>query len=275
MGLAACAQPQPASVLALPQFRGQLAANEELLTLETRPGVTTRVFVTKPAGAPRGVFVHYPGGNGILRGPRTYVPMRRELATLGYVVAVADVPSDQPLGLEGQEGVLERFRVHPDHTRDARAVIDNLTARWLTPVYLMGHSMGTISATHIAASLDDRRLAGLVLLGSTTERGPQASWVSLPSARLDRVSVPVVLTHHRDDGCRGATFVTARTYPRMFRASPRVGFIEVTGGHNVPGAHPIPCKGEFSYHNFSGLEAEVMRAVVRWLNGEDVRHLDG
>ncbi len=256
----------------LADFRGSLAANEELVTVESRKGVTTRVLVTKPASAPKGLFLYFPGGEGFLvnASDGVYGAFRRELAGTGYVVGVVDVPSDQSRGLEGLNGYLELFRVSADHTRDGRAVLDALHLRWPMPVYLMGHSMGAISAAHLAASLGDRRLAGLVLLGSPTERGPQASWVSVPSANLHRITVPVVLAHHRDDGCRGSTFASASRYPKLFSASPRVGFIEVIGG--PPPQSPNPCVGG-NYHSFAGIRRQVMDAVVRWLGGEDVRRV--
>jgi dienelactone hydrolase len=250
------------------EFRGVLAANETLVSVGTRPGITTRVLFTTPPGAPKGVFLFFPGGEGFLvSATGLYGGFRRELAATGYVVAVVDVPSDHSGGLGGQGELVERFRTSAGHTQDVRAIIEHVHARWPTAVYLMGHSMGAISATHLAASLGDRRLTGVVLLGSPSERGPNGSWPSIPDAAPHRVTVPVVIAHHRDDGCRGSTFATASRYPRLFSASPRVGFIEVNGGTSPS---PNPCAGN-NYHSFSGRRTQAMDAVVRWFHGEDVR----
>lgn len=256
----------------LSEFRGSLAANEELVTLNTRRDVTTRVLLTKPASAPKGIFLHFPGGEGFLVNANggVYGAFRRELAAAGYVVAIVDVPSDHSGGLggggSGLGGFVEQFRISAKHTQDARAIVDTLHAKWPVQVYLMGHSMGAISAAHLAASLEDKRLAGVVLLGSPSERGPNASWVSVPSAALHRVTVPVVIAHHRNDGCSGSTFATASRYPRLFTTSPRVGFIEVVGGAS-PSSNP--CEGN-NYHSFFQRRGQVMDAVVRWIRGEDV-----
>ncbi|MGQ0512424.1 MAG: alpha/beta hydrolase [Betaproteobacteria bacterium] len=264
-----CAVPGSAAAqLPLPEFRGSLASNEELIHLETRQNVITRVHLTKPASAPKGIVLHFPGGEGFLvnASGNLYGAFRRELAAGGYVVAVLDVPSDHPDGLGSKGEIVETFRVGAEHTQDARVIVDKLHARWPAPVYLMGHSMGAISASHLAASLDDKRLAGVILLGSPSERGPRASWVSIPSAALDRITVPVVVVHHRNDGCRGSTFATASRYPQRFTASPRVGFIEVVGGDS-PSADP--CSGS-NYHSFFGRRREVMEAIVRWIAGESI-----
>ena len=252
------------------EFTGSLAANEELATINTRAGVTNRVLITKPTGAPKGIFLLYPGGegflvkrNGKLRGVR-----RRLFARRGYIAAVVDVPSDQPRGLKGEFGKLERFRIKAEHTQDARAVIDALHARWQLPVYLLGISMGAISVAHIAATLDDPRLSGVILLSSPSERGRHASWVSVPDARLDKITVPVLLVHNSDDECPGSTFETALTYPPMFTASPRVGFIEVNGGKTPLSDNP--CRGK-TYHTYYGKRGQMVEAVIQWLNGKDIR----
>jgi dienelactone hydrolase len=252
----------------LREFQGSLAPNEELLLLETRPSITIRVLVTKTARAPKGVVLHFPGGEGFLVNANgdLYGAFRRELAAQGYVVAVVDVPSSHPGGLGHKGERVERFRISAEHTQDVRAILDKLHARWPTPVYLMGHSMGAISAVHLAASLDDGRLAGVILLGSPSERGPRASWISVPSAALHRITVPVVVVHHQNDGCSGSTFATASRYPHSFTASPRVGFIAVVGGRS---ASPDPCSGN-NYHSFFGVRNLVMEAVARWFDGENI-----
>ncbi len=161
----------------LTEFTGSLAANEELVTLNTRTGVTTRVVITKPTGAPKGIFLYYPGGKGFLvkSSDKLRGTIRRRFARRGYIGARVDVPSDQPSGLMDCLD-LERFRVKAEHTQDARAVIDALYARWPLPVYLIGISMGAISVAHIAATLDDRRVSGVVLLSSPGRRGSQRRW---------------------------------------------------------------------------------------------------
>lgn len=277
LGFLAVGLPRPLDANASPpmrEFIEPLVPNEELVQVDTRPGVTVRVLLTKPEGTPKGVVLIYPGGPGFLvvnRQGGAYGAFRREFADFGYLSAVVDVPSDVPEGLGGGgEAYFEQFRLGDAHTRDTRAVIDALSKRWSGPVYLFGHSMGAISVAHLAATLNDHRLRGIVLAGSPTKRGPQASWVSVPSARLDKIKVPTVLVHHRNDGCAGSTFEGASDYPRHFSASPRVGFIAVTGGWPTHAANP--CEGN-NHHSFSGKRREVVDAVIRWMNGENIARI--
>lgn len=259
----------------LAPFRGTLAAGEELVAVESRPGVTTRVLVTRQppiAGVaerlPKGVVLFFPGGEGwlVLPDGSLYGAFRRDLAALDYVAAIVDVPSSHPDGLGGTGEAKEVFRLGAEHVRDVRAVLDYVHARWPVPVYLMGHSMGAISVAHLAGELRDSRVAGIALLGSPSQRGYMGLAISVPSASLHRVSVPVVVVHHRDDGCAGSTFPTAASYPARFTRSPRTGFIEVTGGRSESAD---PCRGA-NFHSFFGVRRAVVQAVMRWFEGEEV-----
>ena len=80
----------------LTEFTGSLAANEELVTLNTRTGVTTRVVITKPTGAPKGIFLYYPGGKGFLvkSSDKLRGTIRHRFSRRGYIGARIDVPSD-------------------------------------------------------------------------------------------------------------------------------------------------------------------------------------
>ncbi len=90
----------------------------------------------------------------------------------------------------------------------------------------------------------------------------------MPDAQLDKITVPVLLVHHLQDGCRGATFETASTYPPLFTASPRVGFIEVDGGKTP--LRDDPCRMR-THHSFYGQHDQVIEAVIQWINGKDIR----
>jgi dienelactone hydrolase len=266
-GLVACA-PATLNAPAAP-----LGPNEEFVSVASRPNVTMRVLLTKPRATPQGVVIHFPGGEGfvVLPDGTIYGAFRRELAAMGYVAALVDVPSEHPGGLGGAGESIESYRISAEHTRDVRAVLEYLHQRWPVPVHLMGHSMGAISAAHLGANLGDKRVEGIALLGSPGQRGYLNTSISLGSAALDRVSVPVLVVHHRNDGCSGAPFGYAMSYPARFTSSPRTGFIEVTGGRTES---PNPCVGA-NHHSFLGQRRQVMEGVMRWFAGEDIRRIDG
>lgn len=244
-----------------------LKPDEKLLSIDTRPGVSVRVLLTMPAGPPRGLVLFYPGGEGFLVGPsgNFYGAFRREFSTGGFLVAVVDVPSDQPQGLE-EGGRHDRFRIDPGHALDGRAVIDRLRTETSASLYVMGHSMGAVSAAYLGSTLDG--ISAIILAGSPTNRGGIGSnWTSVPSVSLDKIKVPVLLVHHEYDGCRGSTFEGAKQYPPLFTASPRVSFMEVTGG--PPPESRNPCAGN-NYHSFFGMRRQIVAGIIRWLSGDTV-----
>lgn len=64
----------------------------------------------------------------------------------GFVVAVADAPSDRPSGLT------DPFPTGDDHVTDIRKVLDVLAAKQPGPVFLMGASRRTVSAAPCSSS---------------------------------------------------------------------------------------------------------------------------
>lgn len=89
----------------------------------------------------------------------------------------------------------------------------------------------------------------------------------MPTVRLNLIKAPVLIVHHRDDGCSGAAFTQARRYSRLFTASPRAHFIEVQRG--LPPQSKEPCSGN-NRHSFFGIETMVAQAIDAWLAGKDV-----
>jgi alpha-beta hydrolase superfamily lysophospholipase len=244
---------------------------EKLLTFETRPGVTVRLHIAVPGETPKGVFLMFPGGTGFLvnaRG-RYYGMMRGQFRKNGYATAVMDAPSDQTSGME--DPPFDSFRHRETYTGDIRATIEKLKKAVPGPIYLFGHSMGAISAAHAAANVTDPDIRAVIMAGSPTRRRERMWHAStLMSAALHKIRIPALFVHNRDDQCSGATFDEASDYPRLLTASPRVTFLEASGGTSK---NTSPCYGQ-NYHSFSGIRAEVARAVIRWLNGENVTRVE-
>src|SRR5207244_550656 len=90
---------------------------------------------------------------------------------------------------------------------DGRAVIAALREMAPVPVWLVGTSMGTVSAANAAARLEDGGPDGLVLT-STVTRGSREMIESVGDVRLQDITVPTLLVHHRDDTWRRAATPT-------------------------------------------------------------------
>jgi hypothetical protein len=243
---------------------------EELAVLHTRPGVTVRSFVAIPMSrpdAPRGVILYYPGGYGRANSFAGALPagIARRLVSHGFVVAVIDSPSDLPDGMESF------FRITLNHARDQRRIVEYFRQRWPVPIYAVGFSSCAVTAAHLGAALGPELLSVIVLAaGSTPGRLGAPPYASVPSVPLHRIALPVLVVHHRDDGCPGATFVGATRFFRALTASPRVGFVEVLGGDPPPAVGGDPCWSGYGYHYFAGRTDEVADAMAKWIDGEAI-----
>lgn len=256
--VAGCAPTVPT----LPEFKKPLPG-EEMVTLNTRPGVTVRALVVAPKADPKGIFVLLPGGDGTLVGRGGGVGRQwltrnpGQFAEQGFVGASIDVPSDQPYGF----GPRDHFRTSKEHAEDVKKIIDFLSQRWPKPIFLLGHSRGTTSAAYLATVIKDQRIGGIVLAGSPSGRLRIYLW-DLP---LENIPYPVLFVHHREDNF--SSFQYALQGQRRLSRSQKVGFIGVVGGGPPAGD---PCEGSETPHNFSGKQREVVRAVTDWALGKPV-----
>jgi pimeloyl-ACP methyl ester carboxylesterase len=225
--------------------------------------------LSRPEIPTNGVFLLFPGGNGrlvakdgrIIRGGfgRASLP---HFAKHGFVAVAVDVPSDQA------DGFGEQSRVSDAHVQDVRKVIEFAAGKWDRPVFLLGHSSGTFSVAHLAASRADPRIRAIVLAASPTTRGrPGSGMWNIPDFPLRTIAVPVLIVHHRDDACRPTSFHEATRLPRLFSASPRVALLEVRGGETLASD---PCAGSWTPHDLFDKESEVVAAIVDWVLGGQI-----
>lgn len=241
---------------------GAVHAQEEIVTLQTRAGVTQSYLLVKPeAGAPQAVAVLFPGAAGILelrlednrvafRRNNFLVRSRDEFVRHGVAAAIIDTPSDQPQGMD------DYFRLGRAHATDIAAVIADLKKRLGgVPVFLIGTSRGTISAAALGRAFGDS-VAGVVLTATvflaTTGR---TSNPGLSGFDFTTIRSPVLFVHHADDECRYTPYRSAKSQASRFP------LITITGGDPATSA---PCEA-LSAHGFLGKEPETVEAIVKWM----------
>ncbi len=251
----------------LPELKTPLARDEELLILPTRPGVTVRIVLASPQEVPKGTFLFFPGSDGfsVNTEGRPRWGYIRSLSELGFITGIVDVPSDQPYGMWAGD----RFKTSKEHVDDIKKIIDFVNHKWSTPIFLIGHSAGTISVAHFAAALKDHRISGVIFTGAPALLG------RLP---LQNITYPTLFVHHREDTC--ASFEFAHQQHHRLINSPRVTFIEVQGGDPSrevrcrrpdPAASSADPSGRKDYtHGFTGKEREVVMAIADWATGGPV-----
>lgn len=238
-------------------------ADEQLIQLPTRPGVTQPFWVLTPPGQPVASVILFTGGSGILgsahrpvlNGKNFLIRMRGSFAAAGFLVASVDVPSDQPEASEG-------FRASAEHAQDIAAVIAYLRQKAPVPVWLIGTSMGTISAANVAARLRSGGPDGLVLTSSIVAASRRVAPIDA-SVDVGAIAVPTLIVHNKEDACIVCPFSAVPGFVERFTHAPRRELIAVSGG-SPPQSDP--CE-PFARHGYFGIEDEVVGDIARWIKG--------
>lgn len=232
------------------------AAADGPVTLETRPGVTLTSYFMPRAGA-SAVLLLLTGGSGSI-GLRDGVPTslnflvrsRDHFAAAGFSVFILGRPSDRA-------DLDPAYRIGADHLEDLRRVVAHLRHQTGLPVWLVGTSRGTISATAAAIALGDE-LAGIVLTSSVTAyRIPGA----VPTQNLGAVRLPVLVLHHERDACRACSPHELGWIMDGLSRAPVKRRLVVSGGEGPSGD---ACEA-LHWHGYIGMEAEAVRLITDWI----------
>jgi len=192
-------------------------------------------------------------GEGIKKQGNFLVRSRNLFVKQGFNVAIVDKPADQ-VSLKG-------FRTTRAHVKDIAGVVSFLRERNKNiPVWLVGTSRGTISATNAAAQLHNAKGPdGIVLTASVTETSNNGA-DSLHDVDLSKITVPTLVVHHKHDECYVTPYTGAiKLIEQLTSVSVKKlkGFI---GGKNEGDA----CRGK-SYHGFTGIEEYVVDDIAAWI----------
>ena len=241
-------------------------AQERLVTLETRAGVTQKFILITPQ-KPVAAVILFAGGKGNLDlsgaadrpvlgwGKNNFlVRTRADFAAHGFAVAVVDAPSDR----KERVGMRGGFRNSAKHVTDIDAVIAYLTTSAGVPVWLIGTSRGTESAAYVAIHAKEK-VAGLVLTSSMTEDNSDGRPVTdLP---LDRIRVPALVVAHEDDECWATPPDGAERIAEGLVNAPKVA-VKMFSGGDPPLSKPCQAR---SAHGFLGIERDVVAAIAAFI----------
>ena len=238
---------------------GSALADEQMLTLTTRPGVTQRMLLLEPEGKPQASLILFTGGEGVLRlgddgqlhaGAGNFlVRTRQQWATQGFQVAVVDAPSDHPDNLNRAD-----FRSSAEHAEDIAVVIAQLRQRAAVPVWLVGTSRGTTSAAAVAIRLQGK-VDGVVLTSTINrDRG------SVADLALPQLTQPVLVVQHQHDQCKVTLYQNLQPVMDGLQSSRSKDLLLVDGGMDKGD----PCQ-PWAAHGYNGIEAEVVDKVARWI----------
>lgn len=227
------------------------AQAETRVTLTGEAGITLPILYDAVAH-PKASVILFVGGDGDLahQAKSFLLRVRGRFVAAGMSVAVPDTPSDHPGGF----GPI--FRTWTAHVEDIKAVVAFLTAKAPVPVFAVGNSNGTISAASGAARLGPHAIAGIVLTSNVWLGG-------LGQVPIEKIAVPVLIVHDRDDACPASRFALEGPNLTRFNEAPSLMLIALSGG-GIGG----PRCGTGSPHDFYGVEDTVMPPIISWIESQ-------
>lgn len=249
----------------------QGAADDEYVSLPTRPGVSVPLSVTAPEH-PRGVVILLAGSKGVVgisddgghaalrNGGNFLVRSRALFAAQGLAAIVVDTPSDQ------SEGMSASFRLSPQHVEDLSRVVDYARGRFGLAPWLVGTSMGTFSAAYAAANMPAQMLGGVALTSTITH---VASRWALPAhygngvlgVDLAAIRVPALVARHQNDGCAFSPPEGGARVLAALSSSPRKTLLTFAGGEP---ARSKACEA-FAPHGYLGIEEQAVAGMAAFI----------
>ncbi len=240
-------------------------AEEVVVTLPTRAGVTETFTFDTPA-RPLAAVILFPGGRGaigiggrgghpvIARADTFLIRSRPRFAASGFAVVALDAPSDHA------DGLSEAFRKGASHSRDIATVVAWLRQKVAAPVWLVGTSMGSVSAASNAIRLG-RAIDGVVLSSPVSASGRNAPELGVTTLDLQDITVPTLVMDHARDACRSSPPANAALIAKRLTRSPRIMVTLIEGGGPPRSG---PCRA-LSYHGYFGVEDRAVAAIVGFI----------
>ena len=250
----------------------------ELVKIETRPGVTLKFILIKPDN-PVAAVVLLEGGPGRMRLSSSDLKptkkrllgflarSREDFARHGFMVALLDAPSDRAV-----EGMRPIFRISNEHAQDIKTVVSYLKNKAKIPVWLVGMSLGSFSASNGAIRIKEG-IDGVILTSSVTRSAERwAIYDSHPngivSMDLDKIKVPTLIVAHRDDKCPDTLASRTPEIKEALINSPRAEMTYFTGGKKprpLPRSPAPPACQPLSPHGFYGIEEQVVPSIADFI----------
>ena len=138
-----------------------------------------------------------------------------------------------------------------DHQQRILNVVTYYKEKLNLPVWIFGHSMGTVSVTEFVngGKEKEKLLAGVIVAGTYR------------AASVDSdVVVPVLAIHHLDDGCGSTPLASSERIIEGRSKKLTSQFIQIEGGTSEGDV----C-GSRAYHGFNQKESEFIKAAAQFI----------
>jgi len=205
-----------------------------------------------PVQKPKAVVLLFPGGGGLLRltdqgltnNFHTFVRSKNLWAQYGIDAVLVDTPHD--LG-----NARSHSRSIRDHQQRILHVVRFYKEKLNLPVWIFGHSMGTVSVTEfVNGGKDQAKLVNGIIVAGTFR-----------SASIDAdVVMPVLAIHHVEDWCAATPMAASEGIIKNRSDKSAAQFIPMDGGVSEGDV----C-GSKAYHGFNEKESEFIQAAAQFI----------
>lgn len=232
----------------------------EVQHVATRQGVSVPIYARWRPDAVASVvlFAGGAGGYGLIgedgwpAGGNFLIRTGKHWATYPFNVIMVGRPGD---GIDLGNGAV---RIGEQHTADNMAIFKAVKQRSQSPLWVVGTSMGTISAT--AAAIEDREnlIAGVVLSSSITSYKIAGA---VPRQALEKIRVPTLILHHEKDACWACKPHEAAQIASELKNAPLKKSIFATGGEGASGNTCAP----LHHHGYVGMQEKAVDLIAAWI----------
>jgi pimeloyl-ACP methyl ester carboxylesterase len=242
-----------------PTYKGLFASSDPTMTFlfESPQANATLVFIPGGEGR-RGVKPEWTASHGYFSSYHFNVMLRSlsdHTVTSGqFNIVIFDSPMDLPTANHWSAA-----RQSTDHLSRVEDVVRHYKEKFGKLVWLMGHSMGSISITEIYKRLQDKKaeslVAGLILSGG--ENGT--------SFNYETTRLPVLVLHHENDECVGNTPGHAKkVFARLREAGNTAAeLVLINSGTRSPDNNN-PCRS--GYHMYYGAVPDVAKVLDQFMS---------
>ena len=249
-----------ATMLAGGALYAHAAGVGEVLRVATREGVTVPIYTFWRDDALATVVLFSGGGGGYGKigedgwpaGGNLLIRTGKHWASHPFNVVMVGRPTD---GIDLSNGAV---RIGEEHAADNVAIFKAIKNRSARPIWVVGTSMGTISAAAAAIHDSERLVWGVVL-----------TWLvvvykiagAVPKQDLDKIRVPTLVLHHEHDACWACRPYEARNIVDGLKNAPVRKLTLVSGGSGATGD---PCE-PLHYHGYAGMQNEAVDLIAAWI----------
>ena len=223
----------------------------QLLEVPQAGEVPTKTFLIETS-KPKAVVLLFIGGDGVLDlKPDGSTPKQNPLnrsARLWQSYGINSVLVDSPYDLgDARRG---NMRGKPEHLARVESVVKYYKNKFNVPIWIFGHSMGTVTAIQFANQSEKSGVvSGVIIAG--THIGEKLS---------NNFSKPVMAIHHQKEACAATPISASESIIKGRSKETKSELVMIDGGEDVG----LPCMG-LAYHGFNKVEDQMVSAAAKFI----------